>query len=107
MTKTLETLQTDLMKAATPSKNEEEQRKRAYRGVYRYTNRIGNGRGDPLQLVFWFAGELRDAKLRFRKHCDIMGYKYINCSVFIVDLEARETLRAESKDWDDNENENY
>src|SRR4051812_22030539 len=64
--------------------------KRAYLLIYRYVNRVGNAKGDPLNLMFWFKGDLSNARIRARQHCDIMHYRYINCRPFIVDLESRE-----------------
>ena len=68
-------------------------KQRSYLLVYRHTNRIGSAKGDPLNLMFWFRGDLANARIRARAHCENMHYRYINCRPFIVDLDEREALR--------------
>lgn len=75
--------------------------KRAFLLFYRYLNNIGNAKGNPLERMFWFRGALGDARIRARKHCDVMNYRYINCTPFIIDLDEVEKLRLQNKDSED------
>lgn len=60
---------------------------RVYTGYYRHRNT------PPLQLNFNFVGDLKAAKDRFRKHCEVMGYLYMQVTPMIMDLDKREKLR--------------
>ena len=68
---------------------------RAYRLQYRHLNRFSVGSGKVQEKVFWFKGNQKDAVARARKHCELMGYIYIYCYPFIVDLEAQESLKSQ------------
>lgn len=46
--------------------------------------------------VFRFDGDLKNAIVRGRQHCDKMGYVFIQVRPFIVDLEHQEEKRFAS-----------
>jgi hypothetical protein len=66
---------------------------RAYKLQFRHTNRFNMTSGKVQELVFWFKGDLKEATVRARQHCEVMNYTYIYCFPYIVDLEAREALK--------------
>jgi len=48
------------------------------------------GSAIPQTLVFAYEGMMTEASIRARKHCEIMGYRFIKLKRAIVDLEDRE-----------------
>lgn len=69
-------------------------RSRAYMLEYRTQNRInGRSQGRVRTKAFWFDGKLKDAVTEARRHCEVMGFTFIYCSPFIVDLRAQENLK--------------
>jgi len=73
-------------------------RDRAYLLQFRFVNKFGIEQGKVQEKVFWFAGSLRDAKNRSRLHCERMGYRYVYCHAFIVDLDSQEELKNRSEE---------
>ena len=49
-----------------------------------------DGYKPPQEKIFRFAGDLKAATERARKHCVLMGYVYIYTAPFVVDLDAQE-----------------
>ena len=53
------------------------------------------------EKIFIFKGGLKDAELRGRKHCDVMGYRFGIVRPAIVDLEHQEKLKHSDIEWDE------
>lgn len=49
--------------------------------------------------IFPFKGGLKDAILRGRLHCEIMGYRFGQVRPAIVNLEHQEKLKHSDPDW--------
>src|SRR5437667_12523366 len=73
-------------------------RDRAYMLQYRFVNNFGIESGRVQEKVFWFPGNLKEAKNRARLHCTRMGAKFLYCCPFIIDLDAQEELKARNED---------
>lgn len=55
--------------------------------------------------IFPFKGGLKDAITRGRKHCEVMGYRFIMVRPGIVDLDHQERLKFDNLDWSEDQNE--
>ena len=53
------------------------------------------------EKIFIFDGGLKDAELRGRAHCNVMGYRFGIVRPAIVDLDHQEKLKYSNLDWDD------
>lgn len=73
-------------------------RRRAYKIQFRHKNRYTIPSGKVQEKVFWFAGNLKEATIEARKHCNVMDYAYICCFPYIVDLKAQEELKGRDVD---------
>ena len=67
---------------------------RVYAGHFRYGNR------PPMVKQFFHVGDKISAIERFKKHCEIMNYKFCGTYPAIVDLDAQEALRNDELDFD-------
>ena len=54
------------------------------------------------EKIFIFDGGLKDAELRGRAHCNVMGYRFGIVRPAIVDLDHQEKLKHSDLDWDGN-----
>jgi len=52
-----------------------------------------HGMNPQLNKVFRHNGDMASAVLRARKHCEIMGYRYIFLRPFIIDIESEEDYK--------------
>lgn len=80
---------------------------RAYKLQYRFQNRFTKATGRVQEKVFWFKGNLKEANIRSRKHCEVMDYMFIYCYPYIVDLDAQEELKLKDKDGSMMDQEEY
>lgn len=88
MSKVIETAKAITAKIEVPE--------REYVGHYMYRNR----RPEPKVKCFKFRGDVAAANVRWKEHCDIMGYRYISVVPWIADLDFQEKKRAEDPDYD-------
>lgn len=60
---------------------------RMYIGHFRFGNR------PPLSKVFIMNADLPEAIERFKKHCQVMNYRFCGTYPFCVDLDKQEAIR--------------
>ena len=84
-------------------KDDPASKERSYIMEYRYLNRVGQAKGTTEKRLFWFKGDLANARIRARQHCEKMNYRYITVSPFIVDLDAIEKSRGDSEGTEEND----
>jgi|SRR6266850_338790 len=73
-------------------------RDRAYLLQYRFVNKFGVEQGKVQEKAFWFQGDLGNAKNRARLFCERMGYRYVWCHAFIVDLDVVEEMKFRNEE---------
>lgn len=63
------------------------------------------GGSDPIMKIFKFAGNMLEARNEAWRHCNVMGYRFLRCRPFIVDLRMQEQAKmgAASDDPEFNE----
>jgi len=63
-----------------------------------WTLHFRHGMNPGLTKNFFHEGDLESAQLRARKHCEIMGYRYIFVRPMVIDIEAEEEYKKLGKE---------